>query len=75
MARDFLPISATGVPMERFFSAGPDLLPPKRRLMKDETVRMCMCLKAWIRARNIIEFNKFMVEDLKRKMLGEKFVR
>ncbi|CAG7826066.1 unnamed protein product [Allacma fusca] len=47
MARDFLAASGTGVPIERVFSFGPDLLSPKRLSMQVETVRKSFCLKAW----------------------------
>lgn len=41
MAKDYLAASGTGVPVERFFSSGTDLVLPKRRRMKDE--RKCVC--------------------------------
>ena len=69
MAKDFLPISATGVPIERFFSGGSDLLTPKRRLMKDDTVRICMYLKAWLKSRNKEEYKKLLAASPTRKML------
>lgn len=47
MARDYLAVSATGVPVEALFSTGTDLLDDNRLSMAAETVRACMCLKAW----------------------------
>jgi len=52
MARDFLPVSATGVPVERLFSNGPDLLSARRQRMNADTIQQCMCLKQWMKARD-----------------------
>lgn len=69
MARDFLAVSATGVPIERFFSNGTDLLVPKRRLMKDKTTRMCMCLKYWLKSENEAEFKRLVSLSITDKVL------
>jgi hypothetical protein len=70
MARDILAVSATGVPVERFFSGGPDLLVPKRRLMKDETTRMCMCLKYWLKCKDTATFKNSVSSSIADLMLG-----
>jgi hypothetical protein len=38
---------ATSVPIERVFSAGTDLVTQKRCSLSAETIRACMCLRAW----------------------------
>ncbi|CAG7818140.1 unnamed protein product [Allacma fusca] len=49
MARDVLGVSGTGVPIERAFSFGSDLLKPKALSMSGETIRRRFCLKAWLK--------------------------
>jgi hypothetical protein len=49
MARDYLAIPATGAPVERVFSGGTTLVQPKRRLLREGSVRACMCLKDWLK--------------------------
>jgi len=49
MARDYLAIPATSVPVERVFSGGTDLDQPKRESLDKETIRRCMCLKYWLK--------------------------
>lgn len=70
MARDFLAVSGTGVSIERFFSYGPDLLVPKRRSMRDETARECLCLKAWLKSKNKIGLQESASNALAHKILG-----
>jgi hypothetical protein len=70
MARDYLAVSGTGVPVERMFSNVPDLLVPKRRSMNAETTRMWMCLRGWIKSKNQIEFRQFAKDAVVAKMLG-----
>jgi hypothetical protein len=70
MARDYLSVSGTGVPIERFFSNGPDLLLPKRKSMKGETTRQCMCLKGWLKSKDQAEFKKFILAGIVEKILG-----
>lgn len=70
MAKDFLAVSGTGVPIERLFSHGTDLLGLKRPSMHGETIRKCMCLQGWIRSKNRDDFKKFVSSSLADKMLG-----
>ncbi|GBC26953.2 zinc finger BED domain-containing protein RICESLEEPER 2-like [Rhizophagus irregularis DAOM 181602=DAOM 197198] len=52
MARDFLAIPGTSVPVERVFSGGTDLITQSRCSLDPETIRKLMCLKAWIKYKN-----------------------
>jgi hypothetical protein len=48
IARDYLAIPATSVPAERVFSGGDDPITKKRGLLKEDTIRACMCLGSWL---------------------------
>jgi hypothetical protein len=48
MARDYMAIPATSVPVERAFSMGASLISKQRSSLAPETIRACMCLKAWL---------------------------
>jgi len=48
MARDYLHVSGSGVPVECLFSNGPDLLRNRRQSLTDESIRKCICLKMWL---------------------------
>lgn len=50
MAKDFLSASGTGIPVERLFSSGPDILQPKRQCLMAESIQRLVCLKSWIKA-------------------------
>jgi len=47
MARDYLAIPATSVPIERAFSGGADLVAKKRCRLSGGSIQACMCLKSW----------------------------
>lgn len=47
MAKDYLAIPASSVPVERIFSGGTDLITPTRCSLSADTIRYCMCLKYW----------------------------
>ena len=49
MARDYLAIPATGAPVERVFSGGTDLVQPKRGALGKTIIKICMCLKSWLK--------------------------
>lgn len=70
MARDFLCVSGTGVPIERFFSNGPLLLAPNRRKMLPATIRNCLCLKGWLKSENNAELIKLTAAAVLDKMRG-----
>jgi hypothetical protein len=42
-------IIATSVPIERVFSGGTDLINQRRCSLEPKTIRICMCLKSWLR--------------------------
>ncbi|XP_035708216.1 zinc finger BED domain-containing protein DAYSLEEPER-like [Folsomia candida] len=69
MAKDFLSASGTGVPVERFFSGGTDLVTPKRQRLNAETIRKTMCIKGWMRSRNN-KFKEYASVAIKGKMGG-----
>jgi hypothetical protein len=48
IARDYLAIPATSAPCERAFSGGADLITKKRGSLKEDTIRVCVCLKSWL---------------------------
>lgn len=52
MARDFLAAAGTGVPVERLFSSGGDIMSSKQQSMAAETIRIRICLKAWLKEKN-----------------------
>lgn len=70
MAKDFLSASGTGVPVERFFSSGTDLVTPKRQRLNVETIRKTLCLKGWLRCQNKQVFKEYASEAIKGKMGG-----
>lgn len=67
MAKDFLPASGTGVPVERLFSSGPDVISNRQQSMKPETIQMRICLKAWLRNKNG-SFNGDIVKAIAHKL-------
>lgn len=48
MARDFLDVSGTGVPVERMFSNGADVCSPKRLSISASAIQEAMCLRDWL---------------------------
>ncbi|CAB4430555.1 unnamed protein product [Rhizophagus irregularis] len=52
MARDYLAVPGTSVPVECVFSGGTDLVSHRRCSLSPETIRVCMCLKSWWRHNN-----------------------
>lgn len=69
MAKDFLAASGTGVPVERLFSCGPDLLSHRRQAMSSETIKMCVCLKSWLKNKQLFEEN--IREAISHKLGGD----
>lgn len=49
MAKDFLAVAGSGVPVESLFPKGPDLLSHRRLNMKADTIKQCICLKSWLK--------------------------
>ena len=71
MARDYLVVSGTGVPVERCFSAGSNLLSdPKRNRLHGDTIKKCMCLKAWFKMKDQEAVKKLICEFILAKSLG-----
>jgi len=48
MARDYLAVSGSGVPVESFFSKATDILTDNRQSISSENLNILMCLKAWL---------------------------
>jgi len=59
MAKDFLAVAGTGVPEERLFSTGADLLTARRLSMSPSTIKTCMCLKGWLLCNEKIFSSRF----------------
>lgn len=68
MAKDYLAASATGVPVERFFSGGTDIVTPKRGKLKAATIKEIMCLKYWLKIKDNNYYLEDMVDALKEKL-------
>ncbi|KAJ6639605.1 putative AC transposase [Pseudolycoriella hygida] len=66
MAKDYLPAAGTGVPVERLFSSGPDVMSNKQQRMHPETIRMRVCLKAWLKSKN--SFNDDILAAIAHKL-------
>lgn len=65
MARDFLPAAGTGVPVERLFSSGGDVVSQRQQSMSAETIQMRICLKAWLKNKN--SFNHDILKAVSHK--------
>lgn len=71
MARDYLAIPGTGVPVERLFSTGPDLLSPRRQSLKPQTIKECLCLKNGLQHQhNIEQIHNQMKKAVEEKVFG-----
>lgn len=70
MAKDFLAASGTGIPVERLFSAGPDILPAKRQGLTAESIQRLVCLRSWLKQ----GFDKELKDALTHK-LGVDYVQ
>lgn len=68
MAKDFLSASGTGVPAERLFASGPDILSNRQQSMAAETLQMRVCLKAWLKSKN--SFNDDISKAIAYKLGG-----
>ena len=71
MARDYLAASGTGVPIERTFCLGTELLTSERHQLSAEAVRSCMSLKCWLKFKSPEEFLKQAGAEVIKKMTGE----
>lgn len=50
MARDYLAVAGSGVPVERLFSLGSDTISDDRYSLSSDHIRMLMCLKCWLKS-------------------------
>ena len=48
MARDYLAIQATSVPLEQAFSVAGNTISKTQNRLLPETARACLCMKSWI---------------------------
>jgi len=67
---DFLSVSGTGVPVERLFSTGADLLTARRLSMSKEMIKICICLKGWLMSKGT-NFDKSLCDAIVEKIVGE----
>lgn len=65
MARDFLAAAGTGVPVERLFSSGGDVVSPRQQSMAARTIQMRICLKAWLKSKH--SFNQDILKAVAHK--------
>ena len=49
MARDFLAIPATSVPVEQILSQAGDLITKKRNRLLPKSIKEIMCLNSWLK--------------------------
>ncbi|CAL8130002.1 unnamed protein product [Orchesella dallaii] len=47
MARDYLAVGGSGVPVESFFSTGTDVLTENRQNLSADHIKMLMLMKCW----------------------------
>lgn len=66
MAKDYISAAGTGVPVERLFSSGPDVISNKQQRMNPETIQMRICLKAWLKSKN--SFNDDILKAIAHKL-------
>lgn len=72
MARDFLSISGTGVPVERLFSTASDILSHRRQRLSPQSIKECMCLKNWMKREDTLMIHQTEInEAIQYKILGE----
>lgn len=57
MAKDFLSASGTGIPVERLFSSGPDIIKPKRQCLSADSIKTLVCLKSWMKAKESFQID------------------
>jgi hypothetical protein len=75
MARDFLAISATGVPVERLFSAGPHVLTGTRQRLTQPMIQKCICLKFWLLRKNSASnITGIIKTSVKSKVFGTEYL-
>ncbi|KAJ6639496.1 putative AC transposase, partial [Pseudolycoriella hygida] len=65
VAKDFLPVSGIGVPVESLFSSGGDVMSARQQSMAAETIRMRICSQAWLKKKK--SFNDDILRAIARK--------
>ena len=71
MARDFLAVSGTGVPIESLFSIGTDVVTSKRHRLSHESIRALMSLKSWMKFQSREELRAAVTAEIQKKVRGE----
>ena len=54
MARDYLAIPATSVPIEQVFSQAGNLITKKRNRLGQQTIKEIMCLNSWFDSETVL---------------------
>lgn len=71
MAKDYLSIFGTGVPVERLFSSATDTLTHRRYSLKPSTINECLCLKSWYKLQAGDVLHNQLAVAVKEMILGD----
>lgn len=71
MAKDFLSIFGTGVPVERLFSDATDTLTHRRYRLSPSSINECLCLKSWYKLKKGSGLHNDLATALKEMILGD----
>lgn len=71
MAKDFLSIFGTGVPVERLFSDATDTLTHRRYRLSPSSINECLFLKSWYKLQKGGGLHSDLATALKEMILGD----